>query len=157
MLRALAVASVVLGSCHAFGQPAARPEFEVASIKLNRSGDSRVMVAPVVGGRFSATNIPLQYLVTAAYGIKQNSQLSSAPAWLLSERYDIDAKAEGDPSFEAMLPMERTLLEDRLQLNFTAKSRKYQSMRWWSQNLENSTRRKLNAMRKVRRRRLAAS
>ena len=42
MLRALAVASLALSLCPAFGQPPApRPEFEVASIKLNKSADDR--------------------------------------------------------------------------------------------------------------------
>jgi uncharacterized protein (TIGR03435 family) len=118
MLRALAVASLVFVSFGAFGQPAApRPEFEVASIKLNKSGDSRVMVMPARGGRFTATNIPLEYLVTAAYGIK-GFQLSGAPAWFTSERYDIDAKAEGDPSLDAMLRMLQGLWEERLQFKF---------------------------------------
>ena len=45
MLRAWAVAGLVLGSSHAFAQSAAtRPEFEVASIKLNKSGDLRAMI-----------------------------------------------------------------------------------------------------------------
>ena len=76
------------------------------------------MVMPVRGGRFTATNIPLQYLVTAAYRIKKDYQLSGAPPWLLSERYDVEAKAEGDPSFDAMLTMLQRLFEDRLQLKF---------------------------------------
>src|ERR1700689_4989460 len=63
MLRALAIAGFMLVSCHAFGQSAAtRPEFEVASIKLNKSADPRVMVMPARGGRFTATNIPLKFL-----------------------------------------------------------------------------------------------
>jgi uncharacterized protein (TIGR03435 family) len=121
MLRALAVASLVLGSCHAFAQPAAapRPEFEVASIKLNKSADFRAMIMPARGGRFTANNIPLQLLITLAYRIK-DFQLSGAPPWLTSERYDIEAKAEKDPGgeFDAMLPLLQTLLEDRLQLKF---------------------------------------
>jgi len=66
MLRALAVAGLVLGSGYAFAQAAApRPEFEVAAIKPNKpgkpnkSGDGRMMVMPAPGGRFTATNIPL--------------------------------------------------------------------------------------------------
>jgi uncharacterized protein (TIGR03435 family) len=117
MLRAIAAASLALGFRHGFAQPAAPRVFEVASIKLNKSGDSRVIVLPVRGGRFTANNVPLQYLVTAAYGIK-NFQLSGAPPWLLSERYDIEAKAAGDASFDAMLAMFQTLFEDRLQLKF---------------------------------------
>jgi uncharacterized protein (TIGR03435 family) len=116
MLRELAVAGFLLSSCHAFGQTSPRPEFEVASIKLNKSADGRIMVMPA-GGRFTATNIPLQFLIENAYRIK-DFQLSGAPSWLLSERYDIEAKAEGTPGYDAMLPMLQTLLEDRLQLKF---------------------------------------
>ena len=117
MLRAIAAASLALGFRQGFAQPAAPRVFEVASIKLNKSGDSRVIVLPVRGGRFTANNVPLQYLVTAAYGIK-NFQLSGAPPWFLSEHYDIEARAAGDASFDAMLAMFQTLFEDRLQLKF---------------------------------------
>jgi uncharacterized protein (TIGR03435 family) len=124
LLRTLTVAGWALSACQGFGQSfssqttASRPGFEVASIKLNKSGDSRVMALPVRGGRFTVTNIPLQYVIGSAYGIKNSQQLSGAPPWLLSERYDIEAKAEGDPSFDAMLVMLQRLLEDRLQLKF---------------------------------------
>jgi uncharacterized protein (TIGR03435 family) len=118
MLRALAVAGFVLSACHAFGQSAApRPEFEVASIKLNKSGDGRGMTNAGRGGRFIATNVPLQLVITLAYGVK-DFQISGAPAWLTSERYDIEAKAEGDPGFDAVRPMLQTLLEDRLQFKY---------------------------------------
>jgi uncharacterized protein (TIGR03435 family) len=117
MLRALAVAVLTLGACHAFGQPATpRPEFEVASIKLNKSAGFGGILN-TVHGRFTATNVPLQVLITLAYRIKE-FQVSGAPDWLTSERYDIEAKAEGDLAFQAALPMLQTLLEDRLQLKF---------------------------------------
>jgi uncharacterized protein (TIGR03435 family) len=115
MLRALAVAGVLLGVCHAFGQPATpRPEFEVASIKLNKSAGFGGILN-TIHGRFKATNVPIQLLIVVAYRIKE-FQVSGAPAWLTSDRYDIEAKSEGDPTFEASLPMLQTLLEDRLQL-----------------------------------------
>ncbi len=118
MLRTLAIASFMLVSRHAFGQSAApRPAFDVASIKLNKSADPRVMVRPARGGRFTATNIPLQFLITLAYGVK-DFQISGAPPWLTSERYDIEAKAEGDPGIETLGPMLQTLLEDRLQFKY---------------------------------------
>jgi uncharacterized protein (TIGR03435 family) len=123
MLRALAVAGILLGACHAFGQQATpRPEFEVASIKLNKSTGAFALARPSPGGRFTLTNIPLQFVITMAYRIK-DFQLSGAPAWLTSERYDIEAKAEGNPSFDAMLPMLQTLLEDRLQFKFHRESK----------------------------------
>jgi uncharacterized protein (TIGR03435 family) len=118
MFQGLAVAGLLLGVCHLYGQSApARSEFEVASIKPNKSTDLRIMVRAAPGGRFIATNIPLQFLIEDAYHIK-DFQLSGAPPWLKSEHYDIDAKAEGNPAYDAMLPMVRTLLEDRLQLKF---------------------------------------
>jgi len=114
MLRGLAVAALALGSCHVFAQ-APRPEFEVASIKLNKSGDLRSMIVPPGGGKFTANNIPLQFLVTVAFQIK-DFQLMGAPAWLRSERYDIVAKAAGNPGRDEVEKMLQTLLEDRLQL-----------------------------------------
>jgi uncharacterized protein (TIGR03435 family) len=41
----------------------------------------------------SATNCPLQLLIRSAYQLEDN-QVSGAPAWLTSERYDIEAKME---------------------------------------------------------------
>src|SRR5580700_9287294 len=58
MLRAMAVASLAFVACDSFGQPATpRPAFEVASIKLNKSGDRRMMFPAPRGGRFTATNV----------------------------------------------------------------------------------------------------
>jgi uncharacterized protein (TIGR03435 family) len=123
MLRALAVAGLVLSLCPAFCQPPApRPEFEVASIKLNKSAEGFIRMMPGRGGRLTLTNIPVQILITMAYRIK-DFQLSGAPPWVMSERYDIEAKADGDPSFDAMLPMLQTLLEDRLKFKFHHESK----------------------------------
>ena len=119
MLRGLAVAGLTLGAVQVSAQPAnpapdSRPQFEVASIKSDKSEDRRILVGAGQGGRFRATNIPLQILITQAYEIKP-FQLSGTPGWL-SERYDVEARAEGNPSSREMLPMAQRLLEDRLQL-----------------------------------------
>ena len=74
----------------------ARPKFEVASVKLNRSSSRRIALGGgfLPGGRFSASNIQLASLITAAYQIppKQldSKQLDDA---LLDEKFDIEAKA----------------------------------------------------------------
>jgi uncharacterized protein (TIGR03435 family) len=126
MLRAMLPASLLFASLGAFGQPAApRPQFEVASIKLNKSAGAFAMARPTPGGRLTLTNIPLQFAIAMAYRIK-DFQLSGAPAWLISERYDIEAKAEGNPSPDAMLPMLQALLEDRLQFKFHRESKEMQ-------------------------------
>jgi uncharacterized protein (TIGR03435 family) len=66
------------------------PAFEVVSVKPNRSGSGSVRVNLPDDG-YSATNILLTLLVASAYGIKQE-QISGAPSWVESARYDIQAK-----------------------------------------------------------------
>ncbi len=78
----------------AAAQPAAKPvKFEVASIKPsdpNAKGSS--IMTDKVGG-LRGENMPIRALVTMAYGIR-DFQLSGAPGWLSTERYDIAAKPE---------------------------------------------------------------
>lgn len=52
-------------------------------------------IAP--GGRFTGENIPLKFLLTTAYQLKE-SQFSGIPGWADAEKYDITAKGEGSPS-----------------------------------------------------------
>ena len=85
----------VYAQAPAVAQGAANPTFEVASIKPNKSGDGRVMFGMQPGGRFTATNVPLRGIVVMAYQL-QNFQLLGGPDWIDSERFDINAKAEGD-------------------------------------------------------------
>jgi uncharacterized protein (TIGR03435 family) len=122
MPRSSTVASLLFLAFGAYGQTAApRPQFEVASIKPNKSGDLRMTFRSASGGRFTASNVSLQSLITIAYHIK-DFQLSGAPPWL-SERYDVEAKAEGNPGGDAMLPMLQGLVEDRLQFKFHRESK----------------------------------
>ena len=81
------------------GQP--NPQFEVASIKPNKSGDMRVMMSVQPGGRFTATNVTLRMMIRNAYQL-QEFQITGGPSWIADERFDIVAKAEtgdgiGDP------------------------------------------------------------
>jgi uncharacterized protein (TIGR03435 family) len=77
------------------------PQFEVASIKPNKSGDGRVMMSVQPGGRFTATNVTLRMMIRNAYQL-QEFQITGGPSWIADERFDIAAKAEagdtmGDP------------------------------------------------------------
>jgi uncharacterized protein (TIGR03435 family) len=69
-------------------------EFEVASIRPLKpdsfSGMVRIMFEP---DGFSATNVTLQRLITGTYDVDFN-QVSGAPKWINSERYDIEAKID---------------------------------------------------------------
>src|SRR5262245_34566325 len=109
------------------GSQAALPQFEVASVKQNRSGENRVMIGVQPGGRFTATNVTLRMLIRNAYQL-QDFQITGGPNWLVEDRFDIVAKAEagdavGDP-FRAEQNgqpsrgqlMLRALLADRFKL-----------------------------------------
>jgi uncharacterized protein (TIGR03435 family) len=105
------------------------PKFEVASVKPNTSGDGRVMIGVQPGGRYTATNVPLRFLLRNAYGI-QDFQLVGAPDWIDSERFDIIAKAEQDiaPPVPGGPPgpiqlMLRSLLSDRFKLSLHTETR----------------------------------
>jgi hypothetical protein len=70
--------------------------FEVASIKPNNSGSSNISVNLAPGGRFTARNFTVKQLIEDGYDI-QGFQISGAPGWLDSARYDIVAKAANSP------------------------------------------------------------
>jgi uncharacterized protein (TIGR03435 family) len=108
---ALVLSTVVIPAASSQPPPASGqtlPQFEVASIKPNKSGDGRVMISIQPGGRFTATNVPLKFLIRNAYQL-QDFQIVGGPDWLSSDRFDVVAKAEatdqGDP-FRAGKPGE---------------------------------------------------
>jgi uncharacterized protein (TIGR03435 family) len=103
----------VLAACALFAQSAARPEFAVASVKP--STEQRVQfVRPQPGGRLTA-NASLRLLIQNAYSL-QTFQIAGGPSWIESERYTIEAKAEGEPDRAHTLAMLQPLLEQRFQL-----------------------------------------
>jgi uncharacterized protein (TIGR03435 family) len=90
---------------------AARLQFEVASVKRNNSGDRRLGFNGS-DGKYSATNAPLSVVIQQAYKV-QPFQIIGAPAWVDSERYDIEARAEDTQRSEQIGPMLQSLLEER--------------------------------------------
>lgn len=109
-------AALVLSGFAIAQSPSPRPEFEVASVKLNTAGNDIMMIRPPAGGRFTATNAKLKMLIGLAYNVK-TFEISGGPAWIDSDGYDITAKAaDANVGVEQMRPMLRTLLEDRFKL-----------------------------------------
>jgi uncharacterized protein (TIGR03435 family) len=107
------VACLVSGSAPQAQAPAG-PRFEVASVRRSMSNAPGFTMAPSPGGRFTATNVPLRFLVTAALRVP-NYRLDGGPDWISSERYDIQATA--DPAAAPQWPdMLRSLLVDRFKL-----------------------------------------
>jgi uncharacterized protein (TIGR03435 family) len=91
--------------------------FEVASIRLHTAEPVTRIGFSNSGPRFTAEAVTLTNFITYAYDIK-DYQVSGAPDWAATDRYDIVAKAEGDglltrDQAKAML---RTLLAERFHL-----------------------------------------
>ncbi len=91
--------------------------FEVASIKPHKNDSNEVhrTVNAFPGGRLVGQDATLQQLIQHAYDVKP-FQVSGGPGWVSTDGYDVEAKAEGNPSREQIRLMLRTLLEDRFRL-----------------------------------------
>ena len=120
---AAALILLVIGAWAVFAQPAARPQFEVASIKPSVS--QRIMNVRPLPGRLTA-DATLPILMQYAYGVEP-FQIVGGPNWLTSERYQIDAKADAAVSRDQMFLMLQSLLEERFQLK-THRDMKEQSV-----------------------------
>jgi uncharacterized protein (TIGR03435 family) len=116
---------VVVYASLVFGQtqfPPTRTRFEVASVKQNTGSDGRSFIQ-AVQGRLIMTNLTLRRMILNAYGL-QDYQLSGDPLWANSEHYDIQAKADGNPSVREMEgTMLQVLLEDRFKLTIHRETR----------------------------------
>ena len=121
MKKAWLAAVGALASCAVlYAQAPNAPTFDVAAIKQNKSGEN----GGRFGGppsRFTATNVPVFQFILFAYQV-QGFQIEGAPDWIKTDRYDINARAEGNfPATtiggpDPRRPMLRALLEDRFKL-----------------------------------------
>ena len=65
--------------------------FEAASIKPNTSGDSRRMIGPGPGGRFTALSVGLRQLIAFAFGVsnsRSNMLVIGGPGWTDQQRFE---------------------------------------------------------------------
>ncbi len=126
---ALALSLTALTAIHA--QPT--PKFEAVSIKpcSPNSNNAALTQSP---GRFTMNcrtvlSLIRQSYITFANGSVMNlpahpPPIEKGPAWINTDLYTIDAKAEGTPDQGTMLgPMMRALLEDRFQLKLHSEIR----------------------------------
>ena len=109
---------------HLAGQTA----FDVASIKLNKSGNqlrnSNVPLGPgdaytPNGGYLNATNYPLLIYIMFAYNVpvpQLDGLANQMPAWVTADRFDIQARVAGNPTKDQMRTMMRMLLAERCKL-----------------------------------------
>lgn len=96
----------------------AHPSFEVATIKPADpnavNGNFRIG-----GHRVSITNQTVGSLIAVAYSVHQ-AQIVDGPAWLFSERFDVEGEPDipGAPSLKQVQEMLQGLLADRFGLKF---------------------------------------
>jgi uncharacterized protein (TIGR03435 family) len=105
--------------------------FDVASVKVNKSGDLEQHIFRSSTG-LTATNMPVRQLILFAYQL-QSFQLIGGPSWLGSDRFDMTAKIEGDAPLptlpgapfgpDAFMVAMRTLLADRFKLTLHREQR----------------------------------
>jgi uncharacterized protein (TIGR03435 family) len=116
-ILALAGATAALSSAQSF---------EVASVKPNKSDAPPSSNFPLNsgdfyianGGLFSATNFPLITYIFFAYKLQGNqgqALVSQLAGWVMTDHFDIQARAEGNPTKDEMRLMMRSLLADRFQ------------------------------------------
>jgi uncharacterized protein (TIGR03435 family) len=101
------------------------PAFESVSVKPSASArEARGGARIQPGGRWTATNVTLRTVIQAAYqrhGFDVR-EVTGGPAWLDERRFDIEAKAAREHSFDPdgvprrTLAMLRTLLAERFKL-----------------------------------------
>jgi uncharacterized protein (TIGR03435 family) len=113
MRTLIPITSFLFSFAPAFAQaPAARPEFDVASVRRNLSG-SRPWLVPPVSGRFTATNVTLRLLI----GVGWPQKISGGPSWVVTDGYDVSAIApEPNVSADEFSLMMQNLLKDRFAL-----------------------------------------
>jgi uncharacterized protein (TIGR03435 family) len=93
--------------------PASEPRFDVVSIKLH-TGAPATSVPSQSPGALRRPNVTAHALVLFAYQIDEY-QLFDTSQWTRSNRYDVEAKAEGATAVE-MPAMTRSLLRERFGL-----------------------------------------
>ena len=112
----------------------AKMEFDVTSVRENRSADFPTSNFPLfgktnvqTGGLFRATQYRLISYIAFAYNtnVMQTHAMSlQLPTWALKERFDIEARVEGNPSRDQMRLMMQSLLADRFKLVIHTETRK---------------------------------
>lgn len=109
-------------------QPARTAEFDVASIKQNRSGENRrwaILRQP--GGRFLGTNVTAKMLIQFAFDLP-GSRIIGGPTWITVDHFDVEARALG---FAGMMPravmatLVDSLLQDRFHLKVHHEMRQF--------------------------------
>jgi uncharacterized protein (TIGR03435 family) len=107
---------VALAAIHAAAQTTT-PSFDVASVKPNPSADGRGSLGPQPGGRWVMVNGTVISIIFQAFNLSTDESVVGEPAWVRTERYDVNARA-ADPGvpFDQVRLMLQSLLRERFGL-----------------------------------------
>lgn len=137
MTRLRLLLIVIAATCFPLVAQQQAPTFAVASIKPNTTTKVPLSIAHLAflreagagnaqNGRFwmqgDVGATPLIVLIQLAYNVK-DVQIEGGPAWVRSDRYEVDARAEGSATFEQMRSMLQSLLADRFKLTLRREMR----------------------------------
>ena len=116
MIRTAAIVALVGGMAALSAQGAAQLplSFDVVSVKRSVSADTGFSFGTRPGG-WAMVNSSIAALIRSAYPA-QAPDLVGAPEWVMSDRYDLTAKAAGNPTRDEIRLMLRTLLAERFKL-----------------------------------------
>lgn len=99
--------------------PSNRLAFDAASIKVHGPGFGGINLHQA-GGHLSIRGFSLQQIMAVAYDLSSLSQagniIIAMPNWGMTERFDIDAEAPGNPTVAQKSLMLQSLLADRFKL-----------------------------------------
>jgi uncharacterized protein (TIGR03435 family) len=128
-MKSIAVAIATIGFANAQSQTSTAPKmkFDVASVKQNKSDARSITNFPPGpedayapdGGSFSGSGVTLYQYISLAYDFTVfDYQLlkSRLPEWVLTDRFDIQARGSGNPTKAQMRLMIQSLLADRFKL-----------------------------------------
>jgi len=125
-MRVVVLPLVLLFCAYGEQTSGAKLEFEVASVKPNKTGQrgGRLNTEP---GHLTITNMTLRTCIRAAFGL-QNYQLTGGTASIEDEPYDIVAKAESAVGDEQLMLMLRRLLAERFKLKYHKESKEMKGL-----------------------------
>jgi uncharacterized protein (TIGR03435 family) len=112
------LALFIFGSVLGWGEAAnGKVEFDAATVKPPAPGSrDGGRVRTLAGGQtFTASSVPLKYLIVTAYGLRPD-QVSGGPGWVNSDGYDVEAKANRPASRDELMRMLQSLLAERFKL-----------------------------------------
>lgn len=103
-------------------QTTATRQFDVASIKVNTTGDAGWLLSPPRRGVEKIINLELRKIIASSFRT-QDKLIVGGPSWIDKARYDIDAKGADDVTDVVVWEMMRSLLAERFHLKYHVEMR----------------------------------